>query len=115
MKKSHKIMLGAAAATAVAGTAGVALATQEGPAARITMEDARLIALEVAPGQIDEEEYENEDGAWRYSFDIAENGRIHEIGVDANSGEVVENSWEDADDEADEADEDEENEADGKD
>jgi len=31
-------------------------------------------------------EYEKEGGGWRYSFDIRQGKRIHEIGVDANTG-----------------------------
>lgn len=115
MKKSHKIILATAAAAGVIGMAGVALATQQSPAARISMDEARAIALAAAPGAVADAEYENEDGGWRYSFDIAQNGRIHEIGVDANSGDIVENSWENAEDEATEDAEDNDHRADDKD
>lgn len=103
MKKNHKIILAGAGALSLAGVAGVVYAGEQAPAARISMDEARATALAAAPGEIDEAEYEDEGGAWRYSFDIRENGRIHEIGVDANSGEIVEDSWENADDEANEA------------
>lgn len=83
------------------------------PMPAITEAQARAIALQLANGEIAESEYEKENGAWRWSFDIRENGRIHEVGVDATTGSIVEDSWEDADDEADEvSDTDEANEQD---
>lgn len=68
-------------------------------ARKITEEQAREIALKAAPGTVVKAEYEKEDGHWRYSFDIRQGDRIHEIGVDAFSGKIVEDSYEDADDE----------------
>jgi len=59
------------------------------------MAQARSIALKAAPGHVADAEYEKEKGAWRYSFDIRQGKRIHEIGVDANTGKIVENSFED--------------------
>ncbi len=41
-----------------------------------------------------------EKGRWIYSFDIKRNGQIHEVGVDANTGEIVEDSVESPADEA---------------
>lgn len=58
---------------------------------------ARAIALGVAKGAVAKVEYEKEGGIWRWSYDIRENGRIHEIGVDAASGNIVEDNW-DSDD-----------------
>ncbi|MBI1182015.1 MAG: peptidase M4 [Alphaproteobacteria bacterium] len=63
------------------------------PAAkRIGEANARAIALQVAPGTVVESDFEKEDGGWRYSFDIRQGDRIHEVGVDALTGKVVENS-----------------------
>ncbi len=63
--------------------------------AKITMQQARQTALAAAKGgKIVDQEFENENGAWRYSFDIRQGKRIHEIGVDAENGNIVENSWE---------------------
>lgn len=67
--------------------------------AKITLEQARAIALKAAPGDVIEEEFEHERGAWRYSFDIREGERIHEIGVDPQTGKIVEDSWEGTSDE----------------
>jgi len=74
----------------LAATAGAAPA----PHAKLTMAQARAIALKRAPGKIADAEYEKEGGGWRYSFDIRQGRRIHEIGVDANSGRIVEDKFE---------------------
>src|SRR3546814_415279 len=67
-------------------TAGVALAApQAGPPAKLTMTQAKAIALKAAPGKIVESDYEKEKGTWRYSFDIRQGKRIHEVGIDANT------------------------------
>lgn len=67
---------------------------QADPPAKLSIEQARSIALDTAPGVVVDAEYEQENGAWRYSFDIRQGQRIHEIGVDANSGKIVEDSYE---------------------
>ena len=67
------------------------------PKPAVSEAQARRMALSAAKGQIAEAEYEKEGGGWRWSFDIRENGKIHEIGVDAMTGKIVEDSWEAAD------------------
>lgn len=63
--------------------------------AKITVQQARETALKAAKGgKVVDQEFEKENGAWRYSFDIRQGNRIHEIGVDAESGKIVEDSWE---------------------
>lgn len=86
--------------TALAGACGAtaAMAAAHKPAAKLTLAQARAIALKVAPGTVAEGEYEKENGAWRYSFDIRQGNRIHEIGVDPNTGKIIENSYEGAHD-----------------
>jgi uncharacterized membrane protein YkoI len=69
-------------------------ATTHAPRAKLSMAQARAIALKIAPGRIADAEYEKEGGGWRYSFDIRQGNRIHEIGVDANSGRIVEDKYE---------------------
>ena len=64
------------------------------PKAKLSMGQARAIALKEAPGKVIDAEYEKEAGAWRYSFDIRQGKRIHEIGVNANTGKIVENKYE---------------------
>ena len=88
-----KISVSLICLASVLGFAPVAAATHP-PKAKITMAQARGIALRAAPGKIADAEYEKEAGAWRYSFDIRQGRRIHEIGVDANTGRIVENKFE---------------------
>jgi hypothetical protein len=54
-----------------------------------------LIPLE-HPGKITDEELEKEKGGsgLRYSFDIKNGGVTHEVGVDAKTGKLLENSVE---------------------
>ena len=84
----------AALVLAGAGLSGAAQAAPHAPAAKLTMAQARVIALKAAPGKLISGEYENEGGGWRYSFDIQQRGHVQEIGVDANSGKIVENKSE---------------------
>jgi len=63
------------------------------------MQQARAIALKTYPGHIVKQELEQEPGgsALRYSFDISAANVIHEVGVDAKTSKVLENSIEGAD------------------
>jgi uncharacterized membrane protein YkoI len=66
--------------------------------AKITLDEARAIALKTYAGEIVVQELEKEKGGsgLRYSFDI-KNGKVtHEVGVDAKTGKVLENSVEGA-------------------
>ena len=57
---------------------------------KITMEQARTIALKKAPGTIKSAELENEHGKLIYSFDIATSAKaITEVNVDALNGKIV--------------------------
>jgi uncharacterized membrane protein YkoI len=64
--------------------------------AKITLARARAIALKARPGDITDQELEKERGGsgLRYSFDIKSGGKVHEVGVDAKSGRVLENKAE---------------------
>ena len=64
--------------------------------AKITIDQARSIALKARPGTITDEELEKEKGGSgsRYSFDIKSSGIVHEVGVDAQTGKVLENAKE---------------------
>jgi hypothetical protein len=64
--------------------------------AKVTLAEARAIALKAFPGKITDEELEKEKGGsgLRYSFDIEKGRVIHEVGVDAKTGRVIENSVE---------------------
>jgi uncharacterized membrane protein YkoI len=64
--------------------------------AKIDINAARGIAQKVFFGTILSEELEREGGGsgLRYSFDIRKDGVTHEVGVDAVTGKVLENSVE---------------------
>jgi uncharacterized membrane protein YkoI len=64
--------------------------------AKITIEEARSIALKTHPGDITDEELEKEKGGsgLRYSFDIKSGQAVYEVGVDAQTGKVLENAKE---------------------
>lgn len=86
-------MAHAAVPTAAAPTyVGAKLASR----ANITIAQARVIALKAHPGQITDQELENEGGGsgLRYSFDIKSGGVTHEVGVDARTSRVLENKAE---------------------
>jgi uncharacterized membrane protein YkoI len=86
---------------AIGGTlAGVPLAAfaytgQElAPKAGVGIDQARAIALKAAPGEIVDEELETESGGsgLRYTFSIRRGTDTYEVGVDAQSGAVLENA-----------------------
>ena len=64
----------------------------------ISMSKARAIALKVYPGKIIKEELEHEHGGsgLRYSFDMRRGKHWREVGVDAMTGRVLENTREGA-------------------
>jgi uncharacterized membrane protein YkoI len=74
--------------------AGPAVAATNAPKPRVSMSQARAMALKLAPGKIISSEYEKEGGIWRYSFDIQQRGNVQEIGIDGRTGKVVENKSE---------------------
>lgn len=82
----------ASASTSPTRYSGHELAVQ----AKITLADARAIALKARPGQIVDQELEKEAGGsgLRYSFDVKSQGKIMEVGVDAMTGKVLENGAE---------------------
>lgn len=68
------------------------------PMAKITLVQARQIAVRAHPGVITDQELEKERGGTglRYSFDIKNKGKTFEVGVDARTGKVLENDAEGA-------------------
>jgi uncharacterized membrane protein YkoI len=64
--------------------------------AKIGIAQAREIALKAHPGTITDEELERERGGsgLRYSFDIKRGSVTQEVGVDAQTGRVLENKKE---------------------
>ena len=64
--------------------------------AKITMEQAQKTALAKEPGKIKSKELEREKGRLIYSFDIKTADGLHEIQIDAITGELVEDTVESA-------------------
>ena len=76
------------------GTTGENLAKT----AKIGIKQAEAIALKARAGTITDRELEREKGGsgLRYSFDIKARGVAYEVGVDAQTGKVLENAREGA-------------------
>jgi uncharacterized membrane protein YkoI len=66
------------------------------PEATVSLVQARKTALKAYPGKIVSEELEQESGGsgLRYSFIVRNKNVKHEVGVDAKTGAVLENSLE---------------------
>ena len=81
------------AALSAGGLAVAAPAVAQG---RLSLAQARRIALKAHPGAIIAQELEKEAGGsgLRYSFDIRASGKVQEVGVDARTGRVLENAAE---------------------
>ena len=64
--------------------------------AKLSLTEARAIALKAHTGTVTDEELEAEKGGsgLRYSFDVQDAKGTHEVGVDAMTGKVLENKLE---------------------
>lgn len=87
------LMESVAAALLLALPASAYTGEEHSKLAKITLKDARAIALKARPGTIVDEELEIESGGsgLRYSFDIKSNGKVYEVGIDAKTTLVLEN------------------------
>lgn len=97
MKASKVRFLAVCVAASLYATAAFAFTGQQYSAqAKVTLEQARSIALKTFPGTITDQELEKERGGTglRYSFDIKNGATTHELGVDARTGALLENSVE---------------------
>jgi len=88
------------AALVASGTAMAFKGEQFSKEAKVSLEEAKAIALKTFPGQIEDVELEKEAGGsgLRYSFDIRQGKVVHEVGIDAVTGKVLENSVDDGKD-----------------
>jgi uncharacterized membrane protein YkoI len=62
------------------------------PTVPVRLEDARRTALAQVPGEVQEEELEEENGRWVYEFDIKPAdpaAPVKEVVVDAHTGQVL--------------------------
>ncbi len=98
MNKFGSISMLAAAAVLASSALGFAASRAQLPAAkaRVSLAQARGIALRIVPGTIASEELETEKGGSgrRYSFDVKTAKGIREVGIDASTGKVLENAAE---------------------
>jgi uncharacterized membrane protein YkoI len=96
--KALGILAAAALLPAFIGSASAYTGEALAKTAKITMEKATDIALKARPGKITDKELEKEGGGsgLRYSFDVRSKGVTFEVGVDAQSGAVLENAREGA-------------------
>ena len=64
--------------------------------AKLTVAQAQTIALAARTGEVKDHELEAERGGsgLRYSFDILSGGKTFEVGIDAETGAVLENAEE---------------------
>lgn len=96
-----KILVVIATATLAVAAFGASASSDKALAAqaRVQMPQARSMALKAYPGKIVKEELENEKGGsgLRYSFVIQNGKASHEVGIDAKTGKLLENSVEGAD------------------
>lgn len=99
----QKLVLFAAALSSVvvltwAGSAAAYTGQKYEHMAKITIAQATKIALKAQPGKVTDRELEKEPGGsgLRYSFDIKSRNVTHEVGVDAKTGKILENSVEGA-------------------
>ena len=96
----RKLLIAAAALALL--FSGAVMATQPksdlGKQTKVTMTTAQKIALKAYPGKIIKQELERESGGsgLRYSFDIKSAKDTHEVGVDGQTGKLLENSVEGA-------------------
>src|SRR5579871_2607399 len=89
MKIAQRLICASAfLAIAVPGSAMAWSGEDLAPKAKITMEQATVIALKARPGTVTDRELERERGGsgLRYSFDIKSNAVVYEVGVDAKTG-----------------------------
>jgi uncharacterized membrane protein YkoI len=97
-RRTSSILMSLAAAGFLFGTVPALAYTGEKLAnqAKIGIAQARAITLKAHPGTIIDEELEWERGGsgLRYSFDIKRGTKTQEVGIDAQTGKVLENKKE---------------------
>ena len=99
MTKVAILVPGLCAAALFIGSAGASFALEGGNLAgeaTITLEQATAAAVKAQPGKILDQELEHRKGGsgLRYSFDIAVGNVTHEVGIDAKTAAVLQNTAE---------------------
>ena len=93
---TRRFVLAIAVGVTAAGNAFAFSGEELSPQAKVTMQQARQIALKARSGDITDQELEREKGGsgLRYSFDIKNGNVTYEVGVDARTGNILENKKE---------------------
>ena len=96
--KNFILLIGALSIATAALSANAYTGEKLAKTAKVTIAEARVIALKAHSGKIVDEELEKEGGGsgLRYSFDIRHDKVTQEVGVDALTGKVLENKPEGA-------------------
>ncbi len=96
MTTFRRLLISVLIATMLTGTAFALDGEKYLPDASVTLAQARETALKTYPGKIVSEELEKESGGsgLRYSFVIRHHTDKHEVGIDAKTGALLENSVE---------------------
>ncbi len=103
--RAHQFSFAMMMALTLASSTGIALAARPSTTykghelaseAKVTMAQARQIAQAARTGRITDEELEHEPGGsgLRYTFDIRKDKVDYEVGVDAATGNILENQQE---------------------
>ena len=75
--------------------------------AAVTLDLAVAIATQTVPGTASKAEFENEDGQLLWEVEVVDvNGQVYDLIIDANSGKVLEQELDEADEDEDEDDKD---------
>lgn len=92
----RRFLISLLTATLLTGTAFALTGEEYIKDASVTLVQARATALKTYPGKIVSEELEKESGGsgLRYSFVVRHHTEKHEVGIDAKTGAVLENSVE---------------------
>ena len=96
--KKLMLLISALSLTTLALTVNAYSGKKLAKTAKVTIIEARVIALKAHSGKIVDEELEKEAGGsgLRYSFDIRKDKVTQEVGVDAQTGKLLENKPEGA-------------------
>ena len=96
MTTFRRLLISVLTATMLTGTAFAMDGEKYLPDASVTLAQARETALKTYPGKIVSQELEKESGGsgLRYSFVVRHYSEKHEVGIDAKTGAVLENSVE---------------------
>ena len=77
------------------------LSTEDKQQVKLSLEDARTIALARVTGTVIDEELEKEKGRLQYAFDIRDaDGKVWDVEIDAITGEVLQAELDEEDDAA---------------